>query len=78
MSANLPGSYISSNITTKFGDNAIAINDTVKNLSASPAEAQVLYHANFGDPLLDAGAKVVAPIKKGDHVHVHNVKTKKW
>ena len=22
--------------------------------------------------------KVVAPIKKGDHVHVHNVKTKKW
>ena len=51
-------------ITTKFGDNAIAINDTVKNLSASPAEAQVLYHANFGDPLLDAGAKVVAPINE--------------
>jgi (2R)-sulfolactate sulfo-lyase subunit alpha len=22
--------------------------------------------------------KVVAPIKKGDHVHVHNVKTKRW
>ena len=22
--------------------------------------------------------KVVASIKKGDHVHVHNVKTKKW
>ena len=22
--------------------------------------------------------RVVAPIKKGDHVHVHNVKTKKW
>ena len=21
---------------------------------------------------------LVAPIKKGDHVHVHNVKTKKW
>ena len=22
--------------------------------------------------------KVVASIKKGDHVHIHNVKTKKW
>jgi len=22
--------------------------------------------------------KVVAPIKTGDHVHVHNVKTKRW
>ena len=22
--------------------------------------------------------KVVKPIKKGEHVHVHNVKTKKW
>ena len=22
--------------------------------------------------------RVVAPIKKGEHVHVHNVKTKRW
>jgi (2R)-sulfolactate sulfo-lyase subunit alpha len=22
--------------------------------------------------------KIVAPIKKGDHVHVHNLKTKRW
>jgi (2R)-sulfolactate sulfo-lyase subunit alpha len=22
--------------------------------------------------------KVVAPIKKGEHLHVHNVKTKRW
>ncbi|MEH6825290.1 MAG: UxaA family hydrolase [Motiliproteus sp.] len=22
--------------------------------------------------------KVVAPIKKGDHAHVHNIKTKRW
>ena len=51
-------------ISTKFGDNAIQLDDTVKNLSASPAEAQMLYHANFGDPLLDAGAKVVAPINE--------------
>ena len=34
-----------------------------------------------GDTILKYGhdiGKVVAEIKKGDHVHVHNVKTKKW
>jgi len=36
---------------------------------------------NKGDTILKYGhdiGKVVASIKKGDHVHVHNVKTKKW
>ena len=34
-----------------------------------------------GDTILKYGhdiGKVVTAIKKGDHVHVHNVKTKKW
>ena len=34
-----------------------------------------------GDTILKYGhdiGKVVKSIKKGDHVHVHNVKTKKW
>ena len=34
-----------------------------------------------GDIILKYGhdiGKVVVSIKKGDHVHVHNVKTKKW
>ena len=34
-----------------------------------------------GDTILKYGhdiGKAVKPIKKGDHVHVHNVKTKKW
>jgi (2R)-sulfolactate sulfo-lyase subunit alpha len=34
-----------------------------------------------GDTILKYGhdiGKVVQPIAKGDHVHVHNVKTKKW
>ena len=36
---------------------------------------------NKGDTILKYGhdiGKVVKPIKKGEHVHVHNVKTKKW
>ena len=34
-----------------------------------------------GDTILKYGhdiGKVVKSIKKGEHVHVHNVKTKKW
>ena len=34
-----------------------------------------------GDTILKYGhdiGKVVKPINKGEHVHVHNVKTKKW
>lgn len=34
-----------------------------------------------GDTVIKYGediGKVVADIKKGDHVHVHNIKTKRW
>jgi (2R)-sulfolactate sulfo-lyase subunit alpha len=34
-----------------------------------------------GDTVIKYGndiGKVVAPIKTGDHVHVHNIKTKRW
>jgi (2R)-sulfolactate sulfo-lyase subunit alpha len=34
-----------------------------------------------GDTVIKYGqdiGKVVAPIAKGDHVHVHNLKTKRW
>ena len=34
-----------------------------------------------GDTITKYGediGKVVAPIRKGEHVHVHNVKTKRW
>ncbi len=34
-----------------------------------------------GDTVIKYGTdigKVVAPIKKGEHLHVHNVKTKRW
>ena len=36
---------------------------------------------NVGDTVIKYGVdigKVVAPIKKGEHLHVQNVKTKRW
>jgi len=50
---------LTSSLVTHFGSPTLRIVDEVSNLSASPAEMQLLYHTNFGQPLLDPGAKVV-------------------
>ncbi|REJ70474.1 MAG: DUF4432 family protein [Planctomycetota bacterium] len=39
-----------------------AIEDRVENLSADPAGMQLLYHCNFGPPLLSDGSQVVLPV----------------
>lgn len=49
---------------TKAGQNGLTIVDEVTNLSGDPAELQLLYHVNFGPPILDPGAHVVVPAKK--------------
>jgi len=54
---------LTSTIKTKAGEAGFSIHDEVTNLSAGPGEFQMLYHINFGAPLLEAGARVVAPIK---------------
>lgn len=46
------------------GEPTIVVRDTIENLSASPAESQILYHVNFGQPLLDAGSRIVVPAKE--------------
>ena len=55
---------------------------TIKLLSDIPIGHKVALHDyEVGDAVIkyntDIG-KVVAPIKKGEHLHVHNVKTKRW
>lgn len=50
-------------IRTRPGELGLRIHDEVENLAGQQAEAQLLYHINFGPPLLDAGAKVIAPVK---------------
>ena len=51
-------------LTSQRGVPTISIEDTISNLSASPAEAQMLYHLNLGDPVLDGGAQFNAPVKR--------------
>lgn len=52
---------LTSVITTRVGESALTIHDTVENLGGRPAEGQLLYHINFGAPLLQEGARVYAP-----------------
>lgn len=54
---------LTASVSTMPGSSTIDIHDEVENLSASPAEMQMLYHINFGPPLLDKGAQLVAPVE---------------
>ena len=74
--------------TTKKGQNCsawIMENDksiTIISINEIPLGHKIaLQDFKEGDTILKYGhdiGKVIKSIKKGDHVHVHNVKTKKW
>lgn len=49
-------------ISTVPGSNEIRIADTVTNRGATEQEFELLYHANYGSPLLEAGAVFLAPV----------------
>lgn len=51
-------------IRTEPGSNRIVVEDTFVNLKNTPATYQVLYHWNFGPPLLGPGARLVAPVEE--------------
>jgi hypothetical protein len=59
-----PHLELTTTYTTVPGSNRLVIHDRVVNRSAEPGEMQLLYHCNVGQPLLDAGSRVVAPIKE--------------
>jgi galactose mutarotase-like enzyme len=67
---------MTSTYTTKAGQPGFAVTDTIENISAEPSELELLYHINFGVPLLEPEAKVVLPVKKAaprDEVAVGNL-----
>jgi len=59
-----PQLRLTSEISTPIGKPEFAFDDTVTNLSDAPQEIELLYHTNFGTPLLGAGAEFVAPVKQ--------------
>src|SRR3954471_20823103 len=55
---------LTSEISTPIGKPEVSFDDVVTNLADVPQDMQLLYHTNFGTPLLGAGAEFVAPIKQ--------------
>lgn len=51
-------------ISTVPGSNSFHIADEIHNASALTAEFQLIYHANFGAPLLEEGATFVGPVRQ--------------
>lgn len=48
-------------LSTEPGSSQFRINDTLTNRADYEREFQIIYHGNFGPPLLGAGARLVAP-----------------
>lgn len=53
-----------STVATRAGQPDLTITDLITNLSAEPGELELLYHVNFGLPLVGPGARVVLPVIK--------------
>ena len=59
----LPHLHLTTTITTIPGSNRVVIHDLIENRGAELAEMQLLYHCNLGPPFLEAGSRVVTPIR---------------
>ncbi len=59
-----PALRLNTEIKTSFASGAVSVADTVTNLGDNPVEHQMLYHINYGAPLLEKGSRIVAPFKQ--------------
>lgn len=50
-------------VGTAAGSRGMKVSDRITNVRSQPAEMQLLYHCNFGRPLMAPGARFLAPIK---------------
>jgi hypothetical protein len=59
-----PQLHLATTYTTVPGSNRLVISDRVTNRGARPAEMELLYHVNLGPPFLEAGSRILAPIRQ--------------
>jgi hypothetical protein len=51
-------------ISTVPGSTEFTVKDEIQNVGGLPAEMELLYHCNYGAPLLDEGTRLVVPVQK--------------
>ncbi|MDP6904547.1 MAG: aldose 1-epimerase family protein [Verrucomicrobiota bacterium] len=62
-------------ISTVPGSNTFTISDTLTNRGSEAQEFMLIYHANYGSPLLEKGAKLVTAAKRVTPFNDHAGKT---
>lgn len=55
---------LQSTLVTKTGSAAFEIVDTVTNMAATPAETEILYHCNIGEPFLEKDSVLHTAVKE--------------
>jgi hypothetical protein len=61
-------------ISTELGADTIRVEDTVTNHGAFDQEFQVIYHTNYGPPLLQQGARFVGAVRRVTPFNAHAAK----
>jgi len=59
-----PSYKLLSTVSTVPGSAQFRIEDRIENLGGTPAEMELLYHCNYGPPLLEKGARLLVPLEK--------------
>ncbi len=62
-------------ISTEPGSNSFRVEDEVRNYGAYDQEFQIIYHANYGPPLLGAGSRFVVAAKEVRPFNAHAAKS---
>jgi galactose mutarotase-like enzyme len=55
---------LTTTLSTRIGQPGMTVSDEVTNISAEPGELELIYHTNFGMPLVAPGASVILPVRK--------------
>lgn len=69
-----PNLSLWSDISTEPGSTSLRFNDRLNNHAAHEQEFQLIYHVNFGPPLLEAGAKFVGAVERVTPFNAHAAK----
>ena len=48
-------------ITARIGENRLFLSDCVENIGFEPAPHMIVYHCNFGFPVIDEGTRLISP-----------------
>jgi len=70
-----PKLELQTEISTEPGSNTIRVSDTITNRGGAEQEYEILYHANYGRPLLEQGSTFLAPASRVIPMNAHAAKS---